>query len=183
MQRINFNRNFLGFKTNEDIFLDTCIVLALLNKYDSWYPTVQNLFSTHVIQSANEPTFYVHSGIITEVTKIADKPLDKYMKAFNFGLSQDDIDEAIDMTLSGITELLENEIINLLDINSTIMKRQVKYSRYFDATDSLTVSLLEEYSIGLLTVDSALIRNIAQKSTDFPHIGNLYYTTSNHRAY
>jgi len=49
-------------------------------------------------------------------------PLDKYMKAFNFGLSQDDIEEAIDFTLSGITELLGNEIINLLEINSTIMK-------------------------------------------------------------
>jgi len=44
------------------------------------------------------------------------------MKAFNFGLSQDDIEEAIDFTLSGITELLGNEIINLLEINSTIMK-------------------------------------------------------------
>ncbi|MFZ3130547.1 MAG: hypothetical protein WA125_05445 [Desulfosporosinus sp.] len=68
------------------------------------------MFSNHVIQSTNEPTFYVHPGIITEVTKIADKPLDKYMKAFNFGLSQDDIEEAVEMTLSGITELLENEV-------------------------------------------------------------------------
>lgn len=182
MIKNNFNQ-FLGFEDNEDIFIDTGIILALLNKYDAWHTTVKNLFNKYIVDSNCKPILYIHSGILTEVTKLADKPLKKYMEAFNFGLSEADIDEAIEITLCGLTELIRNEILNPLDADVNIMIRQLKHARYFDSTDALTVSMIEEYAISLLTLDSALVRNIWDKRTDFPRIKNLYSTTANYRDY
>ena len=50
---------------------------------------------------------------------------------------------------------------------------QTKHARYFGSTDSLIVSILQEYGVSLLTVDYRLANKIIAKSTDFGNINNI----------
>jgi predicted nucleic acid-binding protein len=49
MEIVDFNDNFKGFESGEDILVDTGILFALLNSYDAWHQTVNNLFDNFVI--------------------------------------------------------------------------------------------------------------------------------------
>lgn len=182
MNLIDFN-HFSGFEMIEDIFVDTGIILAFLNKFDTWHPTVNNLFTNHILNNSNEITLYTHSGIVNEVTHLAEKPLDQYMKAFNFGLSENDIIETSKNAINGLSQMIQQNYLEVLVSNKASLLQQAKYSRYFGSTDSLIVSILQEYGISLLTVDNRLARKIQAKSAEFSNIKNLYVTDSSHMNY
>lgn len=182
MNLIDFN-DFLGFEPSEDIFIDTGVLLAFLNKHDAWHPTVRDLFDKYILNNDNEITLYTHSGIINEVTHLANKPLEQYMEAFNFGLSEAEIIETAENTITGLTLMLENNYLETLVSSQTSLVIQTKYSRYFGSTDSLVVSILQEYGISFLTVDYKLARKIQDKSSEFNNIRNVYVTKSSYMDY
>ena len=50
MEKIDFSSNdFEGFSDGEDILVDTGVLLAYLNDYDSWSNIVKELFNTHIL--------------------------------------------------------------------------------------------------------------------------------------
>lgn len=182
MNLINFN-NFSGFEQSEDIFVDTGILLAFLNEFDAWHTTVKNLFSNYILNTSNEITLYTHSGIINEVTHLADKPLEQCMKAYGFGLSESDIIQTTAQAIAGMYQMIEREYLEILVSNKASLLMQIKYARHFGSTDSLIVSILQEYGISLLTVDFRLANKIKDKSTEFNNIRNIYVTDSSYMDY
>jgi len=183
MKRIDFNYSFPGFDDNEDILLDTGVILALLNKYDAWHTTVKNLFDNFIFNEGSNLYLYIHSGIINEVTFLSDKPLKQYMLKHGLRFTQEEIQDAISSTILGIRELVEKEFLLILDSNTNSILKQIDHSQYFGSMDALTISLAEEYGISLLTVDRKLIENIENKKDDFVNIQNVYYSTSGYRDY
>ncbi len=182
MNLINFN-NFSGFEQSEDIFIDTGVLLAFLNKYDTWHSTVSNLFTNYILNNSNEITLYTHSGVINEVTHLAEKPLDQYMKAFKFGLSEIDIIETAVEAVAGLNRMIEQDYLEVLGSNKNSVIQQIKYSSHLGSTDSLIVSIVQEYGISLLTVDYRLANKIHAKATEFDNIRNIYVTDSSHMDY
>lgn len=184
MIKNNFNQEFTGFKDNEDILLDTGVVLALINKYDAWHSTIKSLFENYIFNEESNVFLYVHSGIVNEVTHLSDKPLSQYISKHKGSIvTEEDIKEARDATILGIRELIDKEYVSLLISDKNSILKQIDYSLYFGSNDSLSVSLLDGYGISLLTVDNRLVDNIENIKQDFPNIQTLYYTKSNHKDY
>ncbi len=116
------------------------MLLAFLNEFDVWHTTVNNLFNNHILNNSDEINLYTHSGIINEVTYLAEKPLDNYMKAFNFGLSESDIIETAEKAIIGLSEMIEQDYLEILVSSKISTLQQIKYARHFGSTDSLIVS-------------------------------------------
>lgn len=115
MQIIDFNDNFKGFEESEDILVDTGILLALFNKYDGWFTTVNELFENHIINNENAIFLYVNPCIINETTYLAKKPFKNYLKLHsNETFTQKDI--------SDMTDNITKEIQNIHNIYYTLPK-------------------------------------------------------------
>ena len=102
------------------------VLLAFLNKFDSWHPTVSDLFNNHIFNNSNEIILYTHSGIINEITHLAEKLLEQYMRAFNFGLSETDIIETAENAITGLTYMIENDYLELLVSSKASLLQQAK---------------------------------------------------------
>lgn len=184
MEIIDFNRNFKGFCDNEDILLDTGVILALLNRYDAWHTTVKDLFNNFVFNSTVNLSLYIHPGIVNEVTHLSGKPLEQYMtKHQNLSFSRSDIDIITTDTLQKIRDFIEQDILIVLESTKQTLLKQIDHCRYFGALDSLTVAMTDEYGISLLTVDNRLVNNIASKAGEFKNIVRVYHTTPAYRSY
>jgi predicted nucleic acid-binding protein len=183
MRIIDFNDDFQGFEDNEDVLLDTGVILALLNQYDVWHSTVKSLFDKYVFTESSNLYLYIHPGIVNEVTFLSDKPLKQFMLKHGLRYSREEIEDTTNATIKGIRELIEKEYLLILDGNTSSILKQIDFSHYFGSMDALTVSLTEEYGISLLTLDKRLIDNINNKKDTLKNIQNLYYSTSEHRDY
>lgn len=184
MEIIDFNRNFQSFYDNEDILLDTGVILALLNQYDTWHSTIKNLFDNFVFNSTVELSLYIHPGIVNEVTHLAGKPFEQYIaKHPQLSFSQSDIEIITTNTLQKIRDFIEQDILIVLESTKQTLLKQIIHSRYFGAMDSMTVAMADAYGISLLTVDNKLVNNIAAKSDEFRDIIRIYHTTPAHRCY
>ncbi len=184
MIKIDFNKDFGGFQQNEDLLVDTGIILALLNEYDAWHTTVKDLFSHHILNSDNDIYLYIHAGIINEVTHLSSKPLKQYMnKHSELGFSSDDIENTTKATLFGMKEMLDKDYLLLLESNKDVLLNQIKYSQYFGSMDALTASVANEYGISILTLDRRFTDHIVNIQQDFSNIPIVYYTIPRHRDY
>lgn len=184
MTTIDFNRNFEGFLDNEDILLDTGIILALLNDYDAWHTTIENLFNNYIFNTAVDISLYVHPGIINEVTHLSGKPLEQYISRHqHLSFTHSDIETVTIGTLQKIREFIEKDIFTVLECNKQTILKQIMHCRYFGAMDSMTVAMADEYGISLLTVDNKLVGNIAAKAGEFKNITRVYHTTPSNRSY
>lgn len=182
MRLINFN-HFSGFEHSEDIFVDTGILLAFLNEYDPWYPTVSKLFNDHILNNPNEINLYTHAAVISEVAHLAEKPLDQYMRAFNFHFCDLDVVETAERVIEGLDRMIELDHLEILESNKGSMLHQIKYSRQLGSTDALIASVVQEYGISLLTVDSKLANRIKRIPTGFYNVNNVYFTNSIYMDY
>lgn len=62
MEKIDFNsKYFKGFEKDEKILLDTGIILALANEYDSWHGTVKDLFDKYIL-TENQSFFSLYKS-------------------------------------------------------------------------------------------------------------------------
>ncbi|WP_088189500.1 PIN domain-containing protein [Desulfosporosinus sp. FKA] len=182
MRLINFNR-FHGFEPSEDIFVDTGVLLGFLNEFDAWHSTVNKLFTNHILNNSNEIIFYTHSGVVNEISHLAEKPLKQFIEAFKCGISEEDIIKTAEKTIEGLAEMIEQDYLEILESNKTSTLQQIKYSRKFGSIDSMIASIVQEYGISLLTVDQKLARKIQSESSAFSNIRNIYYTDSSYTDY
>lgn len=186
MRKIDFNDDFTGFEDKEDILVDTGILLALLNEYDTWNSTVKNLFDNHVFNNDNVLFLYINPCIQNELTNLISngKPIEWYKKQHpDFRITQEEMDEIEKNSIEAIKFLIENEILLILDSNKESAVQQLKLYKELGAADAVNVSIVNEYGISLLTVDNRLINNIEKNIDKLENIHNLYYTTPVYKSY
>jgi predicted nucleic acid-binding protein len=181
---VDFNNGFKGFDNEEDILVDTGILLALFNKNDGWFTTVNGLFEKYVFNNDNAIFLYVNPCIINETTYLAKKPFDRYLKSHpTETFSEDEIVTATDNIINEINELVKNEVLMVLDGNKDTVLKQIELCKYMGDADSLNVSIANEYGISLLTVDNRLVNDVNTNKDKLQNINNIYYTIPKYRDY
>jgi predicted nucleic acid-binding protein len=185
MRKIDFNdTSFLGFEDSEDILIDSGILLAYTNEYDAWHNTVDGLFQNFILNNDNPLFLYINPRIVDEVTHLAHKPLEQYLKKHSSeSFTAIEISEAEKKVSNVIRELIENDILLVLDGNKASILQQIELYKKLGSTDALNVAIANEYGISFLTVDNKLVRNIEANSNKLNNIKNIYYTTSVHKTY
>ena len=129
MKIIDFNQSFQGFYDSEDILLDTGVILALLNQYDTGHTTVKNLFNNFVFNSTVDLSLYIHSGIVNEVTHLSGKPLEQYMaKHPQLSFSRSDIEIITTDTLQKIRDFIDQDILIVLEGTKQTLLKQIIHS-------------------------------------------------------
>lgn len=184
MKVIDFNENFSDFQEEEDILLDTGIILALLNEYDAWHNTVRGLFENHVFGNDNQLFLYVNPIILNEVSFLSNKPLEQYMKNHpEESFTDKDIRIAKESTVNDVLEMVKHEILLILDGNRESALKQLELYRELGSADAANVSIANEFGTSFLTVDSKLAWNIKKQEDKLNQIGNIYHTTGKHMSY
>jgi len=183
MKKINFNnKDFKGFIENEDILLDSCVILALLNFYDAWHDTVSALFDEHIFNSDNTVFLYVNPLLIDEVTHIIDKPAKEFADIKGLILPIDVQEKARTDTTSALREMIEKEVLIILEGTKSSVLKQLSLYETLGSADAAHASLANEYGISLLTVDNKLVNNIFMLQEELKDINNVYFTTPEHRT-
>jgi predicted nucleic acid-binding protein len=184
MIRIDFNdASFKGFEDGEDVLLDTGLILAFLNKYDSWHKTVAALFDTHIIGNDNAIFLYVNPTLVNEVTFLSKKPMEQYSRAKGINFTDADYTQTKRDTVAGLRKLIEDEVIIVLEGNKNSVLKQLSICEMLGDADAVYASIANEYGISFLTVDGRLVNNLFSIQDELPDIRNVYYTTSKHREY
>jgi len=183
MNLVDFN-NFEGFESEEDVLVDTGILLALFNKNDSWFTTVNELFEKHIFNNDNAIFLYVNPCIINETTYLAKKPFNNYLKSHpSETFSENEIISATDSIINEVNELIKNEVLLILDGNKDTVLKQIELCKDLGDADSLNVAIANEYGISFLTVDNRLVNNINRNKNKVQNINNIYYTLPSYRDY
>lgn len=185
MQLINFNlEEFKGFEENEEILLDTGIILAYLNKYDAWHTTIKNLFNNYIFNNDKVMFLFVNPCIVNEVTFLSERPLNNFLKENKeISFSKDEKDKVKKETMDTLEQLIANEILLVLDGDKSSVLKQIQLSNDLGSADAVNASLANEYSINFLTVDGKLARNMKDQESKLSNIPKVYYTTSKYRDY
>ncbi|MFO1444045.1 hypothetical protein KDN24_12695 [Bacillus sp. Bva_UNVM-123] len=83
MKIIDFNTpSFSGFQKEEDILLDTSIILGYYNKYNAYHTTITELFQNHILNNDNDLFLYINPTILNEITHLASNPLKQYLNRY-----------------------------------------------------------------------------------------------------
>jgi len=186
MEIIDFNRDFSGFLDGEDILLDTGILLAYLNKYDSWSTTVSKLFTEYILNNNNELYLYINIAILNEITNLIgkNKAIQEYMnKHENHGITDEEIIRVEKDSIEQLKILLENDVIQYLDMTKESYLTQLELYKSLGAADAINASIANEHGISFLTVDNRLVNNIYRNKDKLNNISNLYYTSPEYKDY
>lgn len=176
----------MGFEPEEDILIDTGIILGYYNKYDAYYSTVTNLFQNYILNNNNNMFLYINPTVINEINHLAKTPLKHYLKKFPNEartLSTDDVEKLTNNIVDGVKELIENEVLLILDGDKESTLKQIELSAPLGAVDAVNASIANLYGTSFLTVDRALTSNISIKQSELPNIKNIYYTSGKNRNY
>lgn len=182
METIDFNSNlFKGFEEKEEILLDTGVILAYLNKYDSWNETVTNLFNNHILDNDSSVFLFVNPCIINEVTFLSGKPVEQYLKNNRqIQISQQEQEYSKTNTLESLKILIDNEILLVLDGDKNSVIKQIDLSEKLGSADAVNAALVNEYGINFLTVDNKLVSNMVSCKDQLQDVKKVYYTTPEH---
>lgn len=186
MKKIDFNNNFKGFEKGEDILVDTGVLFALLNEYDAWHQTVNNLFDNYVFDNDDVLFLYINPCIQNELTNLLDgsKLLKFYEEKYpELAITKEDVEQIEANSISALEKLIENEVLIVLNSNKESSLQQLKLFKELGAADAINVTLANEYGISFLTVDNRLINNMQKHSQELSNIHNVYYTNPKHRTY
>lgn len=86
MEKIDFSADdFIGFSDNEDILVDTGVLLAYLNRYDSWSEVVTKLFNEHISAENMDKTLflYINPCILNKIMIPLSADKDVYLRQMN----------------------------------------------------------------------------------------------------
>lgn len=189
MEKIDFSAsNFMGFSDGEDILVDTSILLAYLNRYDSWSEVVTELFNKHVlVEDSDKKLFlYINPCVLNEVMNLTGKhrTIEHYMKKHKGEMfSEDEIAEVEKKTANALRVLIENDILIPLEAGKETYLRQMNTYQELGSTDSFHVSLANDYGISFLTVDNKLVEHIEENISNFPDLGNVYFAPPEKQSY
>ncbi len=186
MTIINFNDNFSGFEDGEDIFLDTGVLLAYLNKYDCWSTTINTLFIKYILETDNELHLYISAAILNEITNLLgkSKPTKEYMKKHpDHSITDEEIVRVEKEAIEQLRILIENDVIEFLNIGKEAYLKQLELYKTFGAADAINALIANEHGISFLTVDNKLMENLKKNTDKIKNIHNLYYTTPEYTDY
>ncbi|MDR1689547.1 MAG: hypothetical protein LBS21_13200 [Clostridiales bacterium] len=186
MQKIDFNGSIFkkkGFENEEDILIDSGVILAYLNAYDSWHNTVTELFDNHIFNNVDNVLFlYVNPTIINEVTHLLTKPAIQYEKKHGVTLSDTDKESMLISTAAKLKQSIENEIFLILDGNKASILKQLEVFNTLGAVDAVNASIANEFGISFLTVDNKLVKNLFKVKNQLSDIHNIYYTNHTYQT-
>ncbi|MCM1258106.1 MAG: hypothetical protein NC307_09675 [Roseburia sp.] len=159
MEKVDFSSDdFAGFSNNEDILVDTGILLAYLNSYDAWSKVVTELFNKHILaENLNKTLFlYINPCVLNEIMNLTGKhkTIEYYMRKHSS------------------KRFTEEEYL-----------RQMNTYKELGSADSFNVSLANDYGISFLTVDNKLVKHIEENIKNFPNLGNVYYAPPEKQSY
>ena len=188
MVKIDFNdESFKGFSVEEDILVDTGIILAYLSKYDTWHKTVNELFTNHIFNNDKAVFLYINPCILNEVmhiTTVTKKCISEYLKKHpEISLTKQEKEEIESNTVQSMKILIDKEILIPLEAGKETYLKQIETCKYLGSADAFNASLANEYGISFLTVDNKLVTNIENNITYFKDIDKIYYTTNAHIEY
>lgn len=184
MELINFNsEDFKGFPEGEEILVDTGIILAYLNQYDTWHNTVKNLFENHILNNDKTIFLFVNPCIINEVTFLKDKPIISYQKNTGNKLNKTEVQRVSKSILENLNIMVDNEILEIIDGDKDSVKKQIELSDFLGSADALNASIANAYRINFLTIDTRLANNMKSKEDELPDIKIIYHTTAKHKTY
>ncbi|TYS18496.1 hypothetical protein FZC78_02860 [Rossellomorea vietnamensis] len=185
MRKIDFNLNFQGFNNNEKILVDTGIILALANEYDSWHNTVKNLFEQYVINEDDKPIFlFINPTILNEITFLAGKPFESYKRKHpEIDLKEVNPLELIDLTVDKVKELIKNDVLQVASGNKNTVIKQLEVFKELGSADAVNASIADHYNLSFLTVDNRLVNNMFKIRSKLRGVPRVYFTSSKHQSY
>lgn len=189
MKKIDFtSTSFKGFADNEDILIDTGILLAYLNNYDAWNKVVCKLFDKHILSEDCQQTLflYINPCILNEIMNLTDKnkSLKNYIKKHKSeNLSNEDVSLVEHSTVEALKILISNEVLIPLEGNKDVYLKQMSVYKELGSADAFNVSLANEYGISFLTIDNKLVNNIENNISQFPYLSNVYYAPPEKQSY
>lgn len=184
MEKVDFNHHsFQGFEIGEDILVDTCILTALTNEYDSWHNTVLNLFNNHIFPDDKIVLLYTSPLIVNEVLHLSTKALQNFSEYHRIDFNNQQIEDSRIFVERMMTIFIEEEILQVLNADKDSMIQQIRLSNTFGAADASNVSIANLYGTNFMTVDNRLVHNMVSSSTELPNIRKIYYTTPQYKSY
>lgn len=181
---IDFNEKFTGFEDKEDILLDTGILLALLNEYDTWHSTVKHLFINHIFNNDKTTFLYINPTMTNEVTHLRDKPLQQYKENHpNEEISEEQAMNASNELIRDIKDLIQLGILKFLGGNEASVLKQLSIFEQVGSADAANISIANEYGTSFLTTDATLARKSKTIEIELESIPKIYYTTAIHMSY
>lgn len=183
---IDFNSSeFRGFKNEEIIMLDSCIIFAYINNLDSWHTTVSNLLDNYIFNDDSKNiALYTTSCAINEVVFLINKKLRVYVHENQdkyYDLNEEEISQIKKQTLGILKILIENDLIGIANADKESVLKQIELEE-LDPADALHISVANSANISFLTVDNRLKNKIKDKYlSDLENIETIYYTTSRYR--
>lgn len=189
MVKIDFSADdFTGFSDEEDILVDTCILLAYLNEYDAWSKVVTELFDRYILsEDTGKSLFlYINPCILNEIMYLTgeNRTIEQYLRKHKSeSITEAEIAEVGQRTVNALRILIENDILIPLRADKETYVRQMNTYKELGSADSFNVSLANDYGISFLTVDNKLVRNIEENLYNFPDLGNVYYAPPEKRSY
>lgn len=184
MELINFNsEEFQGFPEGEEVLVDTGIILAYLNEYDTWHNTVKKLFEDHILNNDKTIFLFINPCIVNEVTFLKNKPIEFYQKNNNVKLSKDEIQRVNKSVLENLHIMVDNEILEILDGDKNTVKQQIELSDFLGSADAVNASIANAYGINFLTLDTRLANNMKLKEKELSDIEIIYHTTPEYKEY
>lgn len=182
MEKIDFNsQDFSGFEQGEDIYIDTCVLLALFSNIDSWHETVKQLFDNYIFPEEVVVLLYISPLVVDEVLHLSKKSLEKFIEKHNRSFTQQQKDEFYGSIKSMLTTLIKEKVLQVLDGDSQSVLNQIELSDSFGSADAAHVSIANLYGANFLTVDNKLVQNIYTNKNYLPNIRKIFYTTSKYR--
>lgn len=189
MEKIDFSADdFIGFSDNEDILVDTGVLLAYLNRYDSWSEVVTKLFNEHILAEDMDKTLflYINPCILNEIMHLTsnNQSIISYLKKHKGAtISDEEIQEVEKKTVEALRILIKNEILIPLSADKDVYLRQMNTYKELGSADSFNASLANDYGISFLTLDNKLVGHIEENISNFPDLGNVYYAPSEKQSY
>jgi predicted nucleic acid-binding protein len=189
MEKIDFSsEEFAGFADGEDVLVDTGILLAYLNSYDSWNNVVTELFDKHILAEDLDKTLflYINPCVLNEVMHLTNNNqcIISYLKKHRGEIITDEEIALVEQkTVGALKILIENDILIPLEAGKETYLRQMNTYKELGSADSFNASLANDYGIGFLTVDNRLVQNIENNISNFPTLGNVYYAPPDKQSY
>ncbi|WP_416825632.1 hypothetical protein [Ectobacillus polymachus] len=181
------NDTFSGFEDGEKVLVDTGVILALANQYDTWHNTVKNLFESYILndESDEKPLFlFINPTILNEITFLSGRPFENYKKNHtHIDFSKVNAEVVIDETVDGIKNLIENDVLLIIDGNKESSLKQIETYKILGSADAVNASIANQFNLSFLTIDIKLANNLYKIKRNIPNVSKVYFTTPTHKSY
>lgn len=150
----------------KEIFVDTCILVALADPEDAWHEVVQQFFTSCLLDDDEGPRFWVTDRSFGEFCVVMEKALCNHFECGNRRTPQHREVLAIRSRVANwLRETMDEQagLFHTVALQShTVRERALTLweKHEIGETDALFVSLSAEQEMALLTVDARLVNSL-----------------------